>query len=74
VSYFIYGLLCSSLNPLVVTLYTIWFSVKIFYVLLTFCYFVFCMGIRNNSDHFPVHREFNGFYNKGAGYLLRSAH
>jgi uncharacterized cysteine cluster protein YcgN (CxxCxxCC family) len=40
------------------------FNIQQFYVLPTQCIYVFCVGLRTNSDYFPIHHQLTGFSNR----------
>jgi len=43
-----------TLYSIMITIRTISFNTQPFYVLPTQCIYVFCVGIRTNSDYFPI--------------------
>ena len=48
----------------VITLSTIRFNIKKFYVLPKQCIYVFCVDLRTNNDYFPIQQKLAGFYNR----------
>jgi hypothetical protein len=47
------------------------FSIQQFYVLPTQCIYVFCVGLRTNSDYFPIQHLLTDLYNRDGVCLLR---